>query len=176
MIKEPMMGGMPEKEAQRINDFHEGGAKKVFSERANAKTAEHGLVFDEQGKANLTGAKLAELIDTGVLAEPVFHDEDPESPMPHLHKEEFINLGNIELELFWDCCHFRLPIVPEEISELDPEATDSNWVAYVNMSKSEKDEMWYETRLHLGWTQDEVKKARKKGIHPHSPNASEMQE
>lgn len=161
---------------ERINDFYEGGAKKVFSEEVNKLTAEHGLVFSEQGKTSINGKKLSELIKQGILGEPQFYDEDPQSPMPRLSNEEIEMLGDIEIELFWEHGHFKLPIVPNEIREIDPGATKTNWTVKVNLSNIQKDDMWYKTRLHLGWTQEEVKKAREKGIHPYSPNISEMQE
>jgi hypothetical protein len=154
-------------ESERINDFHEGGADKVFSENINKKTAEYGLRFDEEGKAVVGGEQIVELMHKGVIKNVSYHgegNEDPESPRPRLDEGTISSLGNVELKLAWNYAHFSIDIVPEEIKAENPDLTKTKWVAEINLSKEEDLAMWYESRLHLGWTKEEVEHAQSAGI------------
>jgi len=174
-------------EKENLKGFHEGGAEEVFGKEFNKKTAEHGVVFDENGIANVPGSKVLELIEKDIASEAVFYDqkyalgffEDSEGNdvtdevlrSIKLDKKFLESIPNVELHAGWTGFSFDLPTppleAPEDLAKIIGD--ESSWLVPLRLTKEEKDNIWYETRERLGFTREEIEEARRNGEFPSNP-------
>ena len=80
-------------------------------------------------------------------------------------------MPRVELHAGWSGFSFDLPTSPDEAPEDLARiiGDESSWLAFLKLTKEEENNIWYETRLRLGFTKEEIDEAKRKGEFPSNP-------